>query len=142
MSGKVSFKRFVTQKGRVRTTDELEKMYAADQVIPKQVVALKSDESFKANVGASDEFKEALKQTSKAEFLAIEERLILGKSVDNADVNKIKNILRNADPEDLEYASGFKADNFIDLLGSRAKRLAFYNHTAKRFSRMNALTER
>ena len=128
----------MTQKGRVRTTNELENLYAADEVIDKRVVALRSDESFKPNVGASDEFKDAIKETSKAEFLAIEERMLLGKSVPTGDAQKFATILRNADPSDLEYAAGFKADNFLDLLGSRSKRLAFYNHTAKRFTRMIA----
>ena len=139
VEGKVSFKRFVTQKGRVRTTNELENLYAADEVIDKRVVALRSDEKFQTQtVGASDEFKDAIKETSKAEFLAIEERMLLGKSVPTGDAQKFATILRNADPSDLEYAAGFKADNFLDLLGSRSKRLAFYNHTAKRFTRMIA----
>ena len=138
-AGDVSFKRFVTQKGRVRSTDELERLYAADEVIPKQVAALKSDESFRVNPKADQEFKDALKQTSKAEFLAIEERLLLGKSVANAEIDKLGLILRNADARDLEYAAGFKADNLVDLLGTKAKRLAFYNHTAKRFSRIPEL---
>ena len=138
-SGQVSFKRFVTQKGRVRTTDELEKLYAADEIIDKRVIALRSDESFKPNLKADKEFKDALKETSKAEFLAIEEKLLLGKSVTRAEIDKLGVILRNAESSQLEYAADFTAKSLADMLGSRSKRLAFYNHTAKRFTRTNSI---
>ena len=138
-AGRLSFKRMVTQKGRLRNTDELAKIYASQDLIPAQIQALKTTDKFKPYKGATKEFKDELAKTEKGAFLKMEERLMTGQQVSRAESDRFGRILRNADPEDLEYKSSYKPENFNDLLGNRAKRLAFYNHTAKRFERMSKL---
>ena len=138
-AGRLSFKRMVTQKGRLRNTDELAKIYASQDLIPTQIQALKTTDKFKPYSGASKEFKDELAKTEKGAFLKMEERLMTGQQVSRAESDRFGRILRNADPEDLEYKNSYKPENFNDLLGNRAKRLAFYNHTAKRFERISKL---
>ena len=138
-AGRLSFKRMVTQKGRLRNTDELAKIYASQDLIPAQIQALKTTDKFKPYKGASKGFKDELAKTEKGAFLKMEERLMTGKQVSRAESDQFGRILRNADPADLEYKGSFKPKDFDELLGNRAKRLAFYNHTAKRFERIKKL---
>lgn len=136
-AGKVSFKKFVTQKGRLRSTDELNKLYAKGDLVPT-VKALDTTDNFKSYKGASPEFRDQLAKTNKGKFLTLERKLMLGEALTRGEVNKIGLVLKNADPTDLEYKNSYKPTDFKDFLGSKAKRLAFYNHTAKKFERTTA----
>jgi len=135
--GNISFKRMVTQKGRMRTTEELANIYKQEGLIPEGIIALKTAEKFKPYKGASKEFRDQLAKTEKGEFLKMEEKLMTGQTVTRAESDKFGNILRNADPTDLEYKNSFAPTNFNEFLGNKAKRLAFYNHTAKRYERIS-----
>ena len=137
-AGKVSFKKFVTQKGRVRSTDELTDLYAKGDLVPDSLKSLETTDNFKAFKGASDSFRSELSKTSKAQFLTLERKVMLGEALTRSEVNKLGLILKNADPTDLEFKNSYAPDNFSDFLGNKAKRLAFYNHTAKKFERSNA----
>ena len=139
-AGKVSFNKFVTQKGRLRSTDELNKLYAKGDIVPT-VKALDTTENFKAYKGASPEFRDQLSKTNKGKFLTLERKIMLGESLTRGEVNKIGLVLKNADPTDLEYKNSYRPVDFQDFLGSKAKRLAFYNHTAKKFERTTAWTK-
>ena len=137
-AGKISFKKFVTQKGRVRSTDELADLYSKGDVIPVGLQALNTTDNFKAYSGSSDAFKSELAKTNKVNFLSLERRAMLGEELSRVEVNKLGLILKNADPSDLEFKNSYKPADFSDFLNSKAKRLAFYNHTAKKFERTNA----
>jgi len=135
--GNISFKRMVTQKGRQRTTDELAKIYEQQSVIPKGISSLKTTEKFRPYAKSSASFKDELSKIEKGEFLKLEERLMTGQTVSRSESDKLGRIFKNAHPEDLEFKNSYNPEGFNDFLGNKAKRLAFYNHTAKRFERTN-----
>ena len=135
VAGRVSFKKFVTQKGRVRSIDEMEKIYAAEKLIPKEVSPLISKDRFKTYAGSEKQFADELKNISKEEFYAIEKKLLLGQTVTETESVKFGIVLRNAAPSELEFSTGFAPKNFSEFLGNSTKRLAFYNHIAKNFEK-------
>lgn len=140
-AGKVSFQRFVSQKGRLRTPEDLATLYSRKELVPESVLRLRTTETFKPYAGASKEFVDELSKMEKGKFLQIEERLMTGKTVSSTQSDLIGRVIRNADPLDLELAKSFDPVDFKDFVGSKGKRLAFYNHTSKRFSRFAKLSK-
>ena len=138
-AGKVTMSRFVTQKGRTRTPDEVANLYATKELVPETVLKLKSTDKFAANAGASKEAKDRLAQVEKGKFLTLEGKLQTGKTVSQSDRDLMGYILKNADPTEFEYNKGYAPADFKDFLGNKGKRLAFFNHTAKRFERIEGL---
>ena len=134
--GDISFKRLVTQKGRKRTLDELAGLYKEQDLIPKGITDLKTEATFAPYAKAKPKYKKELAETNKGEFLKLEERLMTGQEVSRAESDKFGRILINADPKDLEYKANYHPKDFNEFLGNKGKRLAFYNHTAKKFERM------
>ena len=138
-AGKVAMGRFVTQKGRTRTPEEVAALYAQKELVPETVLKLKSTDTFKANAGASKEASDRIGKVEKGKFLTIEGKLQTGKKVSQGDKDLLGYILKNADPTEFEYNKGYGPADFKDFIGNKGKRLAFYNHTAKRFERIEGL---
>lgn len=138
-AGKVTMSRFVTQKGRSRTPDEVANLYAQKELVPETVLKLKSTDKFVANAGASEEAAERIGQVEKGKFLVLEGKLQTGKTVSQKDRDLMGYILKNADASEFEYNAGYTPVDFKDFIGNKGKRLAFYNHTAKRFERIDGL---
>lgn len=134
--GSVSFNRFVTQKGRVRTPDEVYALYTEKELVPKSISRLKTTEKFHPYTGASSEVKKKLSKIEKGYFLNIEEKLMKGKTISTADRNTVSLVLRNADPKSIELPDNYSPTDFGDFLGNKGKRLAYYNHVAKRYERI------
>ena len=139
--GKVNFQRFVSQKGRVRTPEELVDLYVQKQLVPESIQRLKTTDKFRPYSGATKQYQDELAGLEKGKFLQIEERLMTGKTVSNQQSDLIGRVIKNADPEDLELPKNFSPVDFEDFVGNKGKRLAYYNHTAKRFSRFDKLAK-
>ena len=138
-AGKVTMSRFVTQKGRSRTPEEVANLYAQKELVPETVLKLKSTDKFKANSGASKEAAERIALVEKGKFLTLEGKLQTGRNVSKTDKDLMGYILKNADASEFEYNNAYAPVDFKDFIGNRGKRLAFYNHTAKRFERIEGL---
>ena len=132
---KISVKKVVTQKGRVRSTDELLRLVGIKDELVESIEDLKTLDNLKASPTAKGKFKTEVEKTTKAQFLGIERRLASGEAVSNAHKDKFGRLLINIDPADLEYKPGYHPKDLKDMLGTKDKRLAFYNHTAKKFER-------
>lgn len=128
---KVSVKKVVTQKGRVRTAGELERLSKKQGNLARQSTVTKRLE---ANDIASKKYANEVIENTLDDLYKLQQRVIL-ESASNAERDKLGRIFMNAKPSDLEYGKGFKPTDLSDLLGTESKRLAFYTHTAKRFER-------
>ena len=136
-AGRISASRLVSQKGRLRTPDEVRKQYLADDLVPDEIVSLKTEEKFKIYKGAPAHAAKEIGNVEKGKFLNLEEKLVTGRAVSRDQSDLVGKVLRYADPEELEYKGDYTPAGFKDLLGTKGKRVAFYNHTAKRFERIS-----